>query len=89
MMNFQQSKGDFSPNINGDNNRTNQKCNNITISLASKVRYTFVGFLLGVATSFLGSYLYDNYKSINTSSDINMENPVDNQLIPNDSIGAN
>lgn len=88
MMNIQQANGDFSSINNGNNNRTNQNCNNFTVSFVTKARYTFIGFLLGVATSFLGSYLYDNYRNVKPSSDIKIERPVNNQLIPNDSIGA-
>lgn len=80
-MNFQQSHGDFSSNINGDNNQTNLK-----VSLACKARYTFIGFLIGVATSYIGSYLYDNYKIDKVSDKIKTEIPVTNQLSPSDSI---
>ena len=53
MMNIQQSNGDFSPNINGNNNRTN----NFKVGFACKARYTFLGFILGIATSYLRSCL--------------------------------
>lgn len=82
MINYQQSNGDHSPNINGNNNRTN----NVKVSCACKARYTFLGFILGVVTSFLGSYLYDYYKNEKTSIVTNTEIPVNNQLFPNDSI---
>lgn len=85
-MNFQQSHGDNSPNINGNNNQTNQNTSSIKISFACKVRYTFIGFLIGVATSYVGSYLYDNYKIDRVSEKSKTENSVTNQLIRNDSI---
>lgn len=85
-MNFQQSHGDFSPNIKGDNNQTNQNTKNIKISLGCKARYTFLGFFIGVTMSYIGSYLYDNYKIDQVSDKIKTETPVTNQLTPSDSI---
>ena len=79
-MNIQQSNGDYSPNINGNNNRTN----NFKVGFAYKARYTVLGFFLGVVTSFLGSYLYDNIKN-ETYIGTKTENPVNSHLIPNDS----
>lgn len=81
MMNIQQSNGDFSPNINGNNNRTN----NFKVGFACKARYTFLGFILGIATSFLGSCLFDYYKNEKTSIGTKTENSVNNHSNPNDS----
>ncbi len=86
MMNFQQSQGDFSPNILGDNNQTNPNSKNIKVSFGCKARYTFLGFLIGIATSYAGSYLYDNYKIDKVSDKTETEIPVTNQLAPSDSI---
>lgn len=85
-MNFQQSRGDYSPNINGDNNQTNQDSNNTKISLACKARYTLLGFLIGVAASYVGSCLYDNYKIEKVAEKNLMEQPVTIQSTPVDSI---
>lgn len=85
-MNFQQSKGDFSPNINGDNNQTNQNISNFKVSFICKARYTLLGFLIGVATSYVGSYLYDNYKIDKVSENNQIEQPITNQSMPTDSI---
>jgi len=85
-MNFQQSHGDFSPNINGNNNQTNQNTSNFKVSFACKARYTILGFFIGVATSYVGSYLYDNYKIDKVSDKIETEISVTNQLAPNDSV---
>ena len=85
-MNFQQSHGDYSPNINGNNNQTNQNTSNLKVSFACKARYTFWGFLIGILTSYFGSYLYDCYKIDKVSEKIRTEIPVTNQLTPNDSV---
>lgn len=85
-MNFQQSKGDHSPNINGDNNQTKQNSSNIKVSLTCKARYTLLGFLIGVVTSYVGSYLYDNYKIEKVSEKNQIEQPITNQSILTDSI---
>lgn len=84
-MNFQQSHGDYSPNINGNNNKTNQNTSNIKVCFACKARYTLLGFLFGVATSYVGSYLYDNYKKEKVSKN-QMEQAVTIQSISTDSI---
>ena len=84
-MNFQQSHGDYSPNINGNDNQANQNIKNIKVSF-SKARYTFLGFLIGVAMSYVGSYLYDNYKIDKVSDNVKTEIPMANQLAPSDSI---
>ena len=83
---FQQSHGDFSPNINGSNNQTNQNCNNIKTGSGCKVRYTLLGFLIGVATSYVGSYLYDNYKIEKIFGKNQIENSITNQSKQIDSI---
>jgi len=84
-MNFQQSRGEFSPNVNGNNNQTNHNSANIKLSLGSKARYTLFGFLIGIATSYIGSYLYDNYK-IEKTTNIQSEQIVTNNTIQGDSI---
>lgn len=86
MMNFQQSKGDYSPNICGDNNSTNHNINNIKVDFAVKARYTFIGFLLGVATSYFASYLYDNYKITIMSEKNKTEDPVSEQVMQTNGI---
>lgn len=85
MMNFQQSYGEFSPNINGDNNQTNQNIGIVKVGFAYKVRYTFIGFIIGVATSFIGSYLYDSIKNVKFEN-IQTEVPAETQNIKPDSI---
>ncbi len=86
MINFQHSHGEFSPNIKGDNNQTNQNSDNIKACFGYKVRFTFLGFLIGVATSYVGSYLYDNYKINKIPDKDKTESPVTNLLAPVDSI---
>lgn len=81
-MGIQESRGDFSPNINGSNNQTNTGNTNVKIRLMDKVRYSIIGFVIGVATSFIGSYLYDWYKSKSETKENAIEVPLDNKVIP-------
>lgn len=84
-MNFQQSHGHYSPNINGNDNKIGSNTSNVRISLSDKARYTLLGFLLGIATSYLGSYLYENCKLANIFGDSQTERTVTNQSTPEDS----
>lgn len=52
-MNNQTSFGNGSPNIIGDHNKVNSK-----ISRTQKIVYGGGGFIMGVITSLVGSWLY-------------------------------
>lgn len=57
---IQKTKGKNSPIINGDNNNVNagdrakQK-----VSVKTVAKYTLIGFLIAIVTSFIGAYIYD------------------------------
>ena len=85
-MNIQKSKGDFAPNTIGSNNQINQNSKNIKTSFGCKARYTLLGFILGIASSYLGSYLYDNYKIVKSPNISQQEIVEDAQKVLEDSI---
>lgn len=79
MINFQQQTGgDSSPIINGNENHVNQKIN--------KAGWTLLGFILGVATSFIGSFLYDKYVSWEKVMNNQTEIPINYHSTSTDSI---
>jgi hypothetical protein len=81
-MNFQKSHGDFSPNVKGDNNQIGNNSANIKFGIKQKMQYTFLGFLIGVFTSFWGSYFYDNFKKATSVEKCNTETYiVDNDTL--------
>lgn len=82
-MNKQESHGDFSPNVIGPNNRVNK---NIKLSFGIKTRYTLLGFIIGIASSYVGSYLYENYNIVKTPAKSKQEVVSDNQYFIGDSL---
>lgn len=58
-MMIQETKGKNSPIINGDNNNVNAgDKSKQKVTVKTIARYTLIGFLIAIVTSFIGSCIY-------------------------------